>query len=119
MRTQLKPFNLSKALAGVPVVTKGGHRVLNIAHLPQAISYSRVQAVLEGVVGNNVQSYDETGHAGSGLYDLFMATKEKTVWINLYGNNGAAHHDSEQEADKYALNQYRLGGKAYPITYEE
>lgn len=80
----MKPFDLEAALKGAPVVTKRGQKVINIAYLPLAVFYGRVVAVLDGISGNNVLSYDESGHVGSGLYDLFMETKTRTYYVNLW-----------------------------------
>lgn len=114
----MKPFDLQAALAGAPVVTKTGIKVLAIAHLPQAsLSFMRVYAVLEGLHGNNVQSYDESGHVGSGHFDLFMAPKRKTLYINIW-KSPSFHYSTYEtlEAAKTAVST-RSANKT-PSHYE-
>lgn len=123
----MKAFDLQKALAGAPVVTKRGIRVLRVAHLPEAVGYTRVIAVLEGVSGNNVQAYNEEGHVGSGTFDLFMAPVEKTLWFNLYDSPSFHYtkHDSEQEANQAQGTTYtgkrfnKINSAPIPVVVEE
>ena len=50
--------------------------------------------------------------------DLFMATKKRTVWVNLYPNSHNSHWRTE-EAANIAAGTERIGGKAYPVEIEE
>lgn len=81
---QLKPFNLEQALAGAPVITRDGMRVIRLIELPEAKPKSRLVAVFE-------DGETATFHKGGRYYsmrdsslDLFMATTKKEGWINVY-----------------------------------
>lgn len=101
-----KPFDLQKALAGDPVVTRNGIEVLEITYLATAINYSRVQASLNlGVsAGNNVQRYYENGRCDGDSrdspYDLFMAPKPVTYYVNLMNTGLWYRYLSLEEAKK-------------------
>lgn len=124
--TKLKPFNLERALAGDPVVTRIGAQVHNIAHFPSA-HYGRIVAQIDD--DNNPPSlfYPDGSYSngGTSVNDLFMAPKTRTVWVNLYittdGNYGKmSKWNTEQEADdKQDLTMIRLGNRAFPIEIEE
>lgn len=83
------PFDLEKALAGDPVVTRGGKRVSQIAHFPDAEYHSRVYAMIEGDF--RPVSVSEHGRLveGISLSDLFMEPMERTYYVNVYRYKGA------------------------------
>jgi hypothetical protein len=83
----MKPFDLEKALAGEPVVTRDGRPVKIAGYNPHAVEGVRIL----GWAGKTSRSwyYDgkyteaENGHDA----DLFMAEKPKVKkegWVNLY-----------------------------------
>lgn len=69
----MKPFNLEKALAGEPVITRNGRRVLRIAHFPECGEHDRVVAAIEGE--GDVYTFYENGNFVNeeNEIDLFMA----------------------------------------------
>ena len=121
--SKLKPFNLEAALKGEKVVTRDG-RIADRFHKFDGLDSDSesVYAVVDGVV----QAFWGSGSynvSGESSWDLFMAPKERVVWVNLYGShNGLNNHgwfyESEQAAND-AARLKRLGGKAFPITIEE
>ena len=122
--SKLKPFNLEAALKGEKVVTRDGREVLELKEFKTPI-YSNNQLV--GVISRNLFTFTLEGVEAFGAVsprDLFMAPKERVVWVNFYGeaafSGNAAWHDSQESADKGAgTNSKRLGGKAFPITITE
>lgn len=87
---KLIPFNLERALAGDPVVTRDGRKVLQIAYFPNMTEDRRVAVHIEGlnyllvVSGNGICFLGEKAEAED---DLFMASKTKTYWVNVYIHN--------------------------------
>lgn len=121
----LKPFNLQAALAGDPVVTRGGQAV---TQLVQFIAPLNGRQPLRAVIGGQIQAFAISGsfYAGNSpsSNDLFMAKKERTVYANVYPAN--LHQDwdrtgflyeTEELADKRATAN-RIG-KAIPVTFFE
>ena len=124
----MKPFDLQAALAGAPVVTRDGRKVVRLAHFPEVDDCIRVIFVVEGSQG--IWHAHENGHASScGSFnsnlDLFMAHTKRTVWVNLYKSDHSTRPISvsdgfvnEFEAD-IRCQPNRIGGRAWPLPYEE
>lgn len=115
--SKLKPFDLKRALAGDPVVTRDGREVYGI-HVYAGAHYGRVVAQIKGT--NSPSLFYPCGsytNGGESINDLMMTPKTRTVWVNLYETNiylteGLADHfNGDQEG--------RLGSRAYPIEIEE
>lgn len=130
---KLKPFDLQKALAGDPVVTRDGRKVLKVAHFPECAGWE-VAVHIEG--DKNLTAMPQSGRylagrgkAGDSEYDLFMAPKQREVWVNIYSPAASCENgiwfESEQEADfahqppMTEAKRVRLGNKAHKITFEE
>ena len=78
---QLKPFNLEQALAGAPVTTRDGTKVIRLIALPEAKPQSRLVAVLED---GETATFNEGGRYYSmrdSSLDLFMAPTKKEGYI--------------------------------------
>jgi len=96
----MKPFNLEKALAGEPVVTRNGEPVSEVHYFETVTRQYKVFAVVTG----EVQSYTESGrytlrveHA----FDLFMAPVKRVGWVNIYSDRSCLLiYDSEDEAKR-------------------
>jgi hypothetical protein len=119
----LIPFSLERALAGDPVITRDGRKVIRFAHFTEDEKWPIVFFVKgeSGKISANPEG-EVTGFSKDNL-DLFMAPKTRTVWVNLYNpkskfNGFARWHLSEYFADQEA-DGLRLGGKAYPIEITE
>jgi len=99
----LKPFNLEKALAGEPVVTRDGRKVTEIIHFKTAFNtLQNTVAVIDG----HFYSFYENGKCMSqwdSEFDLFMAPKiiKKSGWLNVYPNNMVGYnvHPTKESAD--------------------
>ena len=113
-------FNLEKALAGDKVVTRDNREVSQIVEFKgTANGYT-----LYGVVGDEVESWKECGRFlalmdSDNPYDLFMAPKKLSGWVNIYPNlAGPFFYESKGDADRCAsidriacidLSQYNEG----------
>lgn len=85
----MKPFNLEQALAGKPVVTLEGTKIIHIHHMPMVGGWAKVVAVDENGI---VRLYDEQGAAipmADRSLGLFMAPETVTVWLNIYKGDEA------------------------------
>lgn len=123
----MKPFDLVKALAGESVVTRDGQAVTQLTHF--AAPYS--EHCLVGVVRGTMVTWDKQGcyfdERQESDYDLFMASKKRTVWANIYPTPSpydqffgtASIFDTEEAADESPNAADRLGNKAFPVEIEE
>ena len=118
----MKPFDLEAAKRGEPIVTRNGHEAKFIAHVPEL---AKAHRVLYTVPNNDYAlSCAEDGRhytSSQSSYDIFMAPKKRTVWVNLYPRKSLVcneWYDSEREANIYCTTD-RIGGKAYPVEIEE
>jgi hypothetical protein len=75
----MKPFDLTAALAGAPVITRDGREVTQLTKF-ECHDIMSVAGVLDGIV--NLWSTD--GKSGSEKFDLFMASTKKTGWVARY-----------------------------------
>ena len=109
----MKPFNLERALAGDPVVTRDGREVLELyhfKHIKERNGYESIYALIENRDEPNVYfargNYKDDDDASN--YDLFMKSISKTYWMNVYKTPGGYQsgniHPSEQEALNLASN---------------
>ena len=83
----MEPFNLERALAGEPVVTRDGREVTEIHFFETCTKGYAVIAIIEG---------DKFGFTNNGYYldnstehrlDLFMKPKVVEGWFNVHVNN--------------------------------
>jgi hypothetical protein len=83
---QLKPFNLEQALAGAPVMTREGRKVVRIFYAEEACENSQVICVFEtGVVFPYYK--DGTYTNSSSVHELVMAPTKKEGWVVMFHNN--------------------------------
>ena len=117
----MKPFDLEAAIRGEPIQTRKGEPARFIAHVPEAATYKVAALINEGI-----ETFTEEGTHCKGRetgFDLFMAPRNRTVWVNLYAhlsgvNNFGYFYRSEDDADE-AASPGRIGGKAWPLEIEE
>lgn len=120
----MKPFDLQAALAGKPVVTRGGQVVQQIHHLSLAGVYS-----VCGVINYGIKTWKiDGGYLENGVirsdYDLFMVPVTRECWVNLYESmltsppSLACVHRTEKDADLMNVAN-RITGKAFHLTWEE
>jgi len=104
----MKPFNLERALAGDPVVTRDGKKVTNIRYGYKPVR-GQVTTTIKSEEGEEVIEHceafylDGTEHNNrSSNYDLFMSSK--TVYRNVIADPilgsilGASTYDTKEEA---------------------
>lgn len=112
-----KPFDLERALAGDPVVTRDGRPVTQLTKFDAGHDGDPVY----GVFNDNAGSWSVDGQhltdRGTGL-DLFMAPKKRTVWVNMCFDGKAYWYDSEEDADGW-FGHDRIGNRAWPVEIEE
>jgi hypothetical protein len=104
----MKPFDLEKALAGEPVVTRDGNPVTQLIKFEA--KEERDGYVLYGVVNNKIFTFLDSGKYDrtfeSHCFDLFMAEPER--WVNVYFNERinkfwkSAFYNSEKFAKEVA-----------------
>lgn len=113
-----KPFNLEKAKAGKPVVTREGQpaRLFSFNVCNKKYPIVGVHTTTNGVEisemweANGKCSKNNFSQHGHNHYDLFMLVKQKNVgWINLYQQaygvlSTKVIHTSKEEALKYKNN---------------
>ena len=100
----MKPFDLEKAIAGHPLVTRDGRKVLDFHYFKAAEIEFPIYALLEKGV---VESYKINGmnlQESASHYDLLLAPLKKTYWVNVYryGSEiqmGGSVYDCEQKAN--------------------
>ena len=113
----MKPFNLEAAKRGDPCIFGSGERVKFIAHVPEANEKQRV------IFCSPSGQIFMTTENGRGVYsaNVYMTTKKKTVWINIYGLNECHWFCTREAADDSAQIHatYRVGNKAWPLEIEE
>lgn len=118
----MKPFNLEAALAGAPVVTRGGDIVTEIFHFKtvEGIMYP-VIAIVDG----ERHSFTTTGKYNVTMVthdnDLFMGTEKKEGWVNVYQGYKDEHftgrkiYPTQEAADQGRSTE----GIAVKIEWEE
>jgi hypothetical protein len=86
----MKKFNLEKALAGEPVVTRDGRPVTQLTLFEIESNFP-----LKGVVDRNFSTWTKKGFfhdvKKDHPYNLFMYEEKKSVWINVYQGNYSKH----------------------------
>lgn len=119
----MKPFDLKAAKAGAPIVTRDGTPAKFIANVPEARHSFQVLCLVRDTVFSYAPDGQYDPLRGESMLDLFMASRTRTVWVNLYecdSTFGAASYYANQvAADNYASTSPRIGGKAWPLEIEE
>jgi hypothetical protein len=115
----MKPFNLKEALAGKPVVTREGKKVLKIVDFSE---YKNDKHPLVTVI-ENVPGKPTFTHTGNYLVadiadhrDLFMASTRKTGYINVYEGDIYPYKTMSMSAFRTAASP---SGKVIYSTKEE
>jgi len=85
-KNNMKPFNLERALAGEPVITRNGKKVTELLLFKSGKLIQPLFGIIEGEEGyfcfNKDGMYNISSTEAS--YDLFMALEKKSVWVNVY-----------------------------------
>jgi hypothetical protein len=117
----MKEFNLERALAGEPVVTRNGKKVTEL-HL------FKNEALIQPLYGTIEGDEDVLQWTTYGIYnikeetswDLFMAEQKKSIWVNVFegilsGQLCTSDHDSLNQAIE---NKLSINGFTYLKTIE-
>ena len=119
-----KPFNLEEALAGKPVVTRGGTRVDRVVSFVGVLTSTEFSVMFcaEGAIYScKADGKMYTGH-GDGPRDLFMEVEDEVIWVNVYhkeeGIPVTLTFTNKEAADAKATfyNAIRVNNKAYKLT---
>jgi hypothetical protein len=101
----MEKFNLERALAGEPVITRNGKEVTQLVYFKDVIQKDCVY----GVIGNQIKCWcidgkffhDDPNEFGG---DLFMKPKENAIWVNLYKSTiGHIYLGEEFKTEKEAI----------------
>ena len=106
-RSDMKPFNLEKALAGEPVVTKQGDKIIQLHYFPNLGSEFKVIAHREHSF--SVDTYKIDGSYGDKQSELDLIMSEPEQWVNVYWSGVY-----QSEAD--AKSNMSVGSKIYQTT---
>jgi hypothetical protein len=101
----MKPFDLQKFLAGEPITTIGGHKILSFMYDTTNGDMFPIKVILIDSNGwRFIGQYNEKGHLlGSIDSNYFLCMKEPETWINLYYDQetawlGVNRYKTEEEA---------------------
>jgi len=104
----MKPFDLEKALAGEPVVSKEGRKVIQLHYFPNLGSNFKVIAQLEhGFSFDTFTIHGKYSDDESSQLDLIMAEPER--WVNVYYSKAqdnvwaSQFYESESEAKEHII----------------
>lgn len=80
----LKPFDLERALAGEPVISRNGRKITEIFHFKTAQANYSVRVVMDGILYDLTVNgnFDFSGKESEN--DLFMAPVKREEWVNVY-----------------------------------
>jgi hypothetical protein len=82
---KLIPFNLERALAGEPVITRDGRQV---KRLTQISTSTKIHSILAWI-GKEYYLFDNKGkHDMLESNDLFMVSEVMEGWFNVYSRSG-------------------------------
>ena len=92
-------FDLEKALAGDKVITRDGREVTQLHKFDVGVEFLPVV----GVINYELKYWDMDGISqanGASFYDLFMAPKKLSGFVNVYTNGDSGYiHDTKKSAD--------------------
>lgn len=109
-------FNLERALAGEPVITRDGHEVYELVKFDSTHSYPIV-GVIDGLLHRwTIDGKEFSHHSGEceSSLDLFMKPKENVIWVNVYKDR-----DSEKLFIGQAHREESLAQRAIDSTHAE
>ncbi len=119
----MKKFNLERALAGDPIVTRAGKEVTQIKSFEVEKGYNVV-----GIVDGEITTFTDKGQFdfdnNDSDYDLFMATVKKTYWTNFYQTKDGDPYSlsrpyySKEEAERNKNTDTMLYHSTIEITVE-
>lgn len=100
----MKPFDLEKALAGEPVVTRDGREVTQVTKFDLIDDVYMIHAVIYG----DLESFTLNGEYSKGKeseLDLFMAPKKLSGFINVYADSANIYKTKDEADEKSAYDR--------------
>lgn len=98
--SERKPFNLERALAGDPVVTRDGNTVVWISYC------EKLKTIVALLSGHGSFIYTTASgrvfNSTPSSFDLFMAPKTRTVKIFVYRHEGHIISATEDQVEYYS-----------------
>lgn len=82
-----KPFDLQKAMAGEPVVTRDGKPYKFGAYNPEAVGKDNIVGWVDGLLATHHSNGKRLFSGEQSINDLFMAAKTQKVWVNIWRNS--------------------------------
>jgi len=122
----MKPFDLEAAKRGEPIQTRDGRPVKFIAHVPEATESQRVLVLIDEAVCFRYSTGSFLSR-NPDRADLFMASRKRTVWVNLYRpyaddysyGQPATCFATKELADGSTSVNKRVGNRAWRLEIEE
>lgn len=87
----MKPFNLEQALAGAPVITRDGTKVIRLFTVPEANPEHRLVAVFDDGRVDTLYENGKYYEAQDYHNDLFMVPTKKEGYINICKDEHTEH----------------------------
>jgi hypothetical protein len=91
--TNLKPFNLERALAGDPVVTREGRKVRIMCFDRKTNNSHKIVALVENNSFETCETFDENGKYTQldeeSTFDLFMVPKSQKYYVSIFFDESA------------------------------
>jgi hypothetical protein len=124
----MKEFNLDKAVAGEPLVTRDGRKVAEFHHFITDGSKFPCVAMVSGAATWVTLQGRDVGPGRDSANDLFMAPKMVTKYLNVYDSRAHGSYDGQssflfdnEEAakDNADRNAVKVIVRAMPIQWEE
>lgn len=97
-----KPFDLEKAKAGEPIITREGESATFVAYIPECASGHRLIVYIHG--RETTTDYFDSGkflNGGENLLDLFMAPKKIKRWVNVFSEERYVAYTTAEQAAVY------------------
>lgn len=116
----MRKFDLDAAKRGEPIMCRDGTPARFIAHVPDAREGNRVIALIGDMIITAYEDGSRHQRDMETFFDLFMAPKKRTVWVNLYPNENRLcyYYDTEEEAEEASAHK-RIGNRAWRLEIEE
>lgn len=120
----MKPFDIERAKAGDPVVTRDGRKVRILCYDKKDDSYPIVALIENEAEDEFTESFTLEGKywdkkTEEESEDLFMAPIKKTMYVNLYKHGHATWYECKEDALKgNAWAGYVTIASAVPVEIE-
>jgi hypothetical protein len=94
----MKPFDLERAKAGDPVITRKGLPARHVCSFNGISTYNNIFIITNDDGIEQPRSYTNDGVSSTSVYgkvydyDLFMAPTKKEGWINIYPGEAMLRH---------------------------